>query len=300
MFEIAEFEAVIYATNNDILLKVNGYRVGKDGQPYGEPVCLGYPEPSPPPPEPEPMSNDTATPATQRRRRTWYGCFAVENMDEITDRIRNLIGAGQPYTFVANNVAHTHSHPDVRTSQQVDTHNGNPITAKVSELDNGTPFAHIFVSDSYGVWGISTTHQTRADAETARQRRQEPHVRDDRRRRRRVRCRWPRPHRDHPNQRLRGNPPLGDRPRTPPHRRRGLTAMTIIRITDDNGDDYTATDHHGWEIRTDDGARIGYLERSGTDRVGTFTTDGHQINFDVEGVYEACTGRSSPSTGRSN
>lgn len=114
------------------------------------------------------MSNNIATPATQRRRRTWYGCFAVENMDEITDRIRNLIGAGQPYTFVANNVAHIHSHPHVRTSQQVDTHNGNPITAKVSKLDNDTPFAHISVSDSYGAWGISTTHQTRADAEAAK------------------------------------------------------------------------------------------------------------------------------------
>lgn len=87
--------------------------------------------------------------------RDWYGYLTLENAEAVADRIRSMIGDGQPYTWVAANEYFGYK-PEVRTSQ---------VASKVEfnqdlRLSDGTPWAHLTVVDTYGIWGL---HATAAD-----------------------------------------------------------------------------------------------------------------------------------------
>lgn len=74
-------------------------------------------------------------------RSHWYGYLTVENAEAVADRIRLLIGDGQRYTWVATN-EESGLRPQVRTSQ----------VAREIHVEDG----HVWVNDSYGLWGILT------------------------------------------------------------------------------------------------------------------------------------------------
>lgn len=80
--------------------------------------------------------------------REWSGYLTLENLDAVTDRIRGMIGDGQPYTWVACNEGLGDYRPEVRTSQ----------VAKRVSVDRRDGCGTITVLDTYGVWAI------RADA----------------------------------------------------------------------------------------------------------------------------------------
>lgn len=75
--------------------------------------------------------------------------FTVDDLRVIASLMQNRIG--QPYMWVAANEAST-LRPEVRASMiAADVH------ASRATLDDGTPCAHMWVEDSYGSWGLSTT-----------------------------------------------------------------------------------------------------------------------------------------------
>ncbi|MFB4275814.1 hypothetical protein ACBJ59_11015 [Nonomuraea sp. MTCD27] len=112
----------------------------------------------------------TATVKREYRRLAdglpWHGLLAHDNFNLVTARIRALIGDGQRFTWVA-----THEmsglRPEVRTSQTA-----KKIHTSSEPLDDGTPYVHLWVHDSYGVWGISTTTADQAAARNDDTRRQ--------------------------------------------------------------------------------------------------------------------------------
>lgn len=109
---------------------------------------------------------------TERRLRKlregydWYGLFSIENAEAVAARIRTMLD-GKSYTFVAQNTAHSAHSLDVRAHLRA---NGNgmrssdPFSLSVGPLNDGTPWAHFFVHDTYGTWGITTTHATEREA----------------------------------------------------------------------------------------------------------------------------------------
>lgn len=128
-------------------------------------------------PEPEPVDHVTAQAETQpaptaeevaaRRlaRHTWYGYLAGDTIDQIEQRIRKLIGDGQRYTWVSYNTTQPHTFPDVRTGQRVEPGKATDRQAIKVSKDDG--FVHLTVVDTYGVWGMYSTHATEADARKA-------------------------------------------------------------------------------------------------------------------------------------
>ncbi|MEV0382307.1 hypothetical protein [Nonomuraea sp. NPDC050643] len=88
----------------------------------------------------------------------WYGFLALDNFDEVVSRIKMMIGNGQPYTWVATNEAFG-LRAEVRASMVAEK-----ISVETSPHDDGTPRGHVWVCDTYGVWGVSTTAPDQASA----------------------------------------------------------------------------------------------------------------------------------------
>jgi hypothetical protein len=84
----------------------------------------------------------------------------------VHERLKKMLD-GRRYTFVAYNTDFGHMSADVRTGQRLDpsgTRNGQALTLSLEPLSDGRPWAHIMAHDTYGVWGIDTTHPTEAEA----------------------------------------------------------------------------------------------------------------------------------------
>lgn len=96
----------------------------------------------------------------------WFGMLSIENAPAVHERLKKMLD-GRRYTFVAYNTDFGHMSADVRTGQRLDpsgTRDGQALTLSTEPLSDGTPWAHIFAHDTYGVWGIDTTHPTEAEA----------------------------------------------------------------------------------------------------------------------------------------
>lgn len=96
------------------------------------------------------MGTNKQTSAEIRRiasRRDWFGFLTLANLDAVADRIRDMIGNGQQYTWVACNEGLGDYRPEVRTSQVASS-----IRAEARD-ESGA----IIVVDTYGVWSIRTT-----------------------------------------------------------------------------------------------------------------------------------------------
>jgi hypothetical protein len=78
--------------------------------------------------------------------REWFGFLTLENLDAVADRIRFIIGDGQPYAWVACNEGIGDYQPEVRTSQ----------VAKSIRVERVEGRGSIIVVDTYGVWSIRT------------------------------------------------------------------------------------------------------------------------------------------------
>lgn len=98
--------------------------------------------------------------------RDWFGYLTTANYQAVTERIRRLI-AGKRYTWVASlspalaGEGAYHHWPEVRTGMEADK-----ITSSLSPAtgDLTRPRAHITVCDTYGVWGIDSTHASQSAA----------------------------------------------------------------------------------------------------------------------------------------
>ena len=100
--------------------------------------------------------------------RDWFGYLTTANYQAVTDGIRRLI-AGKRYTWVASlspalaGERAYHHRPEVRTGMEADS-----IKGELRSAEGVTrPWAHIWIHDSYGVWGISSTHASQAEARAA-------------------------------------------------------------------------------------------------------------------------------------
>lgn len=111
------------------------------------------------------MTETTATPTPEERRtrreaaRSWSGYLAEENIAHVHERIVKML-TGRLYTWVANNVEQKHTAPEVRTSQKLKDDKREP--SAILRTDNDL-FSTNY-SDSYGVWGLWTTHKTEREA----------------------------------------------------------------------------------------------------------------------------------------
>lgn len=95
----------------------------------------------------------------------WYGMLTIDNINEVVTQIKEVID-GKKYTFVAVNMYGNENNPgrlvsdvDVRTSQEVrhdKAKNGQTFTVWFDDESPHPRFAGFNVSDSYGVWGLST------------------------------------------------------------------------------------------------------------------------------------------------
>ncbi len=94
---------------------------------------------------------------------TWYGMLTISNVEEIANKINELL-VGKQYTFVSVNMygnvdvpGELISRPEVRTSQYLKSESGRNSLNVWRDKDNDTPkFAGFNFGDSYGVWGCST------------------------------------------------------------------------------------------------------------------------------------------------
>lgn len=105
------------------------------------------------------MSETALNPHFQRLAdgRGWWGYLCLDNFDLVADRIRSMLGDGQPYTWVAVNEAFG-LRPDVRAGMVAEK-----VTVR-GGADEDTPAKYLTVADTYGVWGIDTSARTEADA----------------------------------------------------------------------------------------------------------------------------------------
>jgi hypothetical protein len=98
------------------------------------------------------------------RDRNWFGYLTTGNAQAVSDRIERMI-SGKKYTWVATChwpgqlIPHR---PEVRVGQET-----RKVDLTSGPLDDGRVMAHITVSDSYGVWGISSVHATQHEARQA-------------------------------------------------------------------------------------------------------------------------------------
>lgn len=125
---------------------------------------------------------ETATPTPEEvrsrreRGRTWYGYLADDTVDHIVERIENLL-TGRRYTFVAYNVEQVRfAHPEVRTGQRLTPRGhddgkaihkhkiGDPLGYAGAEEGKTWESAGLSVADTYGSWGLHSSHATEADA----------------------------------------------------------------------------------------------------------------------------------------
>lgn len=88
-------------------------------------------------------------------RQDWSGYLTLANLDAVADRLRDMIGDGQPYTWIACNEGLGEYRPEVRTGQTV---------REIKTDPPGTEHRTITVHDSYGLWWISTDVEDRAAA----------------------------------------------------------------------------------------------------------------------------------------
>lgn len=89
----------------------------------------------------------------------WYGYLTLANLDAVADRIRAMIGDGQPYTWVAVNEGLDYK-PEVRTSQ---------VATKVEPYrleTGGEPHGGVTVVGGYGIWSVHTDVADQAEART--------------------------------------------------------------------------------------------------------------------------------------
>lgn len=82
-------------------------------------------------------------------RLNWYGTLTIENIEAVVNLLKRLL-EGKRYTFVACNEGRRNFRPEVRTSQQL---TGTFKTWEGEKKD----FAGFNVSDTYGVWDLSTS-----------------------------------------------------------------------------------------------------------------------------------------------
>lgn len=126
---------------------------------------------------------ETATPTPEEvrsrreRGRSWFGYLADDNVDHVVERISNLL-TGRRYTFVAYNVEHAaFAHPEVRTGQRLSPRGhtdgraihkhriGDPLGwAGEADEDRHWTSAGLSVADTYGSWGLHSSHATEAEA----------------------------------------------------------------------------------------------------------------------------------------
>lgn len=83
----------------------------------------------------------------------WSGYLTFTNLDAVADRLRDMIGDGQLYTWIACYEGLGEYRPEVRTGQTV-----REIKVDPAGADNRS----ITVHDSWGVWWISTDAEDRA------------------------------------------------------------------------------------------------------------------------------------------
>lgn len=117
----------------------------------------------------------TSTPeqirAKRETRREWYGYLADENVQHIADRIHTMLD-GKCYTFVSNNVEHKSAAPEVRTGQRLTpekhARKESPRVTRIGDEqawgDGTSMFCSITCADTYGVWGIHSSHATESEA----------------------------------------------------------------------------------------------------------------------------------------
>ncbi|MEU4410685.1 hypothetical protein AB0F88_39795 [Streptosporangium sp. NPDC023963] len=89
---------------------------------------------------------------------SWFGFLAFDNLDLVADRIRAMIGGGQPYTWVAANEMFG-LRPEVRTGQVATT-----VRAERRTHDGNVECGYLNVADTYGVWGLNTDVATQHEA----------------------------------------------------------------------------------------------------------------------------------------
>ena len=95
------------------------------------------------------------------RERDWFGYLTTANYQAVAERIRRML-AGKRYTWVDADAMGGYR-PRVRTRQEMES-----VTAKLLTGENLTrPYAHITVSDTYGVWGIDSGEASQSEAHAA-------------------------------------------------------------------------------------------------------------------------------------
>ncbi|MFF4417006.1 hypothetical protein ACFYY8_31180 [Streptosporangium sp. NPDC001559] len=87
----------------------------------------------------------------------WGGYLALDNLNLIADRIRMMIGEGQPYTWVAVNEAFS-MRPQVRTSGVATSIEAGRLYGKEGE------YGHLMVVDTDGVWSLCTSASNQRSA----------------------------------------------------------------------------------------------------------------------------------------
>jgi hypothetical protein len=92
-------------------------------------------------------------------RGRFSGYLTLANLVEVTALVKDMVGQGQPYTWVACNEGLRSYWPEVRTGQVA--------TKVIGEIksDGEGRYGHLTVCDSYGVWGLTTSF---ADDEAVR------------------------------------------------------------------------------------------------------------------------------------
>jgi len=84
----------------------------------------------------------------------FYATLCLENLEEVAQLILEEL-EGKTYTFVAANEFFKYK-PDVRTNQRL---KDEPFSLYFDDNNDPPQFGGFHFSDSYGVWGLSTSQQ---------------------------------------------------------------------------------------------------------------------------------------------
>lgn len=105
------------------------------------------------------MSEQQMSPDLKRLAsdRKWFGYLTLENLDAAADRIRQMLGNGQRYTWVAVNEGLGYR-PEVRTGQVAESVEAYRLEA------NGHAHGGVKVVDTYGIWAAHTNVADQAEA----------------------------------------------------------------------------------------------------------------------------------------
>jgi hypothetical protein len=97
------------------------------------------------------------TKPVRQYRQNFYGHFTIKNAPEIARLFRELL-EGKRFTIVAYFPEKKFARCQVLTSE---TLKDKGIILSTEPLPDGTPWAHLIISTSWGVWGFSTTEPDR-------------------------------------------------------------------------------------------------------------------------------------------